>query len=53
MRTVIMRLTELSYWTVRRIREGTLSNVHYEFIYTDNFGLDRAFYRGKRNLDVG
>ena len=53
MRTLIKRLAEFSYWTVRRIREGTLSNAHYEFLYTDHFHLDRTFYKGKRILDVG
>jgi len=53
MRTLIKRLAEFSYWTVRRVREGTLSNVHYEFFYTGPFGLDRSFYAGKRILDVG
>src|SRR5581483_3817763 len=32
---------------------GTLTNVHYEFVFTEHFGLDRSFYAGKRILDVG
>jgi ubiquinone/menaquinone biosynthesis C-methylase UbiE len=53
MRTLIKRLAELSYWTMRRLREGALDNAHYEFFFTEHFGLDRSFYSGKRILDVG
>jgi ubiquinone/menaquinone biosynthesis C-methylase UbiE len=53
MRTLIKRLAEFSYWTVRRLREGVLSNAHYEVLYTDHFDIDRTFYTGKRILDVG
>lgn len=53
MRTQIKRIAELSYWTVRRIREGRLDNANYEFIFTDHFGLERSFYNDKRILDVG
>jgi ubiquinone/menaquinone biosynthesis C-methylase UbiE len=44
---------ELRYWQTRRAGEGTLSNRHYKRFYTDHFGLDAGFYRGRRILDVG
>ena len=44
---------ELAYWKERRDAEGVLGNAHYEMLFTDLFGLEVAFYRGKRLLDVG
>lgn len=44
---------ELGYWQWRKGEEGTLSNEHYEYFYTTHFGLDRAFYNGKKVLDIG
>jgi ubiquinone/menaquinone biosynthesis C-methylase UbiE len=44
---------ELAYWRERRRIEGTLSNRHYEELYTEQFGLARADYAGKRVLDIG
>ena len=45
--------SEMAYWRERHAAEGTLSNDHYERYYTSFFGLDHAFYEGKRVLDVG
>jgi ubiquinone/menaquinone biosynthesis C-methylase UbiE len=45
---------ELSFWRKRYEQEhGQLRNQHYERYYTTFFGLDRAFYRGKRVIDIG
>ena len=44
---------ELSFGESRVRQQGTLSNDHYQFFYTSHFGLTRAFYRGKRVLDIG
>jgi SAM-dependent methyltransferase len=44
---------ELAFWQSRLAREGALRNDHFEYFYTTHFGLDRAFYRGKRVLDLG
>lgn len=45
---------ELAYWQGRHQAEGgTLAGTHYERAYTDAFDLDRAFYAGKRILDIG
>ncbi|MEE4173879.1 MAG: class I SAM-dependent methyltransferase [Xanthomonadales bacterium] len=44
---------ELAYWRGRVEHEGRLRGPHYEFFYTDFFGLDRGFYAGKRVLDIG
>jgi len=44
---------ELDYWKLQKEREGTLGNKHYERYYTKHFGLDHAFFTGKRILDIG
>ena len=45
---------EFGFWREQAEREGgTLENRHYEHFFTEWFGLDRAFYEGKRVLDVG
>ena len=47
------RRAELAYWAARAGEEGELLNGWYEGAFTAHFGLDRAFYAGKRILDVG
>lgn len=47
------RRAELGYWRRRAALEGALGGSHYEFFYTDHFGLDRRLYSGKAVLDVG
>ncbi|HUT04472.1 MAG TPA: class I SAM-dependent methyltransferase [bacterium] len=44
---------ELKYWKSRKANEGTLSHNHYAFFYTTHFGLDEAFFHGKKVLDIG
>jgi SAM-dependent methyltransferase len=44
---------ELAYWQSRKRAEGDLSNAHYEWFYTEQFGLAPADYAGKRILDIG
>lgn len=44
---------ELSYWKNIKAKEGVLSNRHYMYFYTTHFGLDEAFYKGKKILDIG
>ncbi len=45
---------ELGFWRERlRAEGGRLEHGHYEHFFTTWFGLDRAFYAGKRVLDVG
>lgn len=44
---------ELAYWKSARSREGVLQNAFYEALFTTDIGLDRAFYTGKKVLDVG
>ena len=44
---------EWLYWRLQKWREGDLANDHYRMAFTDLFGLDDAFYRGQRVLDVG
>jgi SAM-dependent methyltransferase len=44
---------ELFYWKWRASNEPVLSNDHFAFFYTGYFGLDEAFYTGKRILDIG
>jgi SAM-dependent methyltransferase len=45
---------EYEFW--RKTREsagGTLRNGYFEQLFTDQFGLTRAFFVGKRILDIG
>ena len=44
---------EMGYWRGRLEIEGVLGNAHYEHVFTRHFGLDAAFFEGKRVLDVG
>jgi SAM-dependent methyltransferase len=44
---------EFAYWLERKRAEGSLSNTHYERVYTTSFGLDRSDFAGKRVLDIG
>ncbi len=44
---------EIKYWKSRKSEEGTLSHSHYAFFYTTHFGLDEAFFDGKKILDIG
>lgn len=52
-RTKAKELNELMFWRARQKREGVLSNDHYAPFYTEIFGLDRAYYEGKRIADIG
>ena len=45
--------SELAFWERRLQQQGRLSNDHFEYFYTTHFGLDKAFYRGKKILDIG
>jgi len=44
---------EISYWKYKKLKEGNLSNSHYQYFYTTYFGLEESFYNGKRILDIG
>ncbi|MGD0006380.1 MAG: class I SAM-dependent methyltransferase [Anaerolineaceae bacterium] len=44
---------ELFFWKGRAANEPVLVNDHFAFFYTGYFGLDEAFYTGKRVLDIG
>lgn len=52
LRTLIKEEAEFLFWW-RRFRRGGVGNQHFERIFTEVFGLDRAFFEGKRMLDVG
>jgi SAM-dependent methyltransferase len=52
-RQIGKRRAELAYWRERRGLEGGLEGYHYERFFTEYFGLSRAFYAGKRVLDIG
>ncbi len=48
------RDAELAYWRKRHAEQnGTLSNSHYEPLFTDVFDLTREDYAAKRVLDIG
>jgi SAM-dependent methyltransferase len=44
---------ELHFWRQRHEAEGRLANEQFERFFTDQFGIERDFYSGKRMLDVG
>ncbi len=45
---------EFEFWRKTRANSGgVLQNNHFEQLFTDQFGLTRAFFAGKRILDVG
>lgn len=47
------RRAELEFWQARAAAEGELANYWYERAFTTLFGVDAAFFAGKRMLDVG
>ncbi len=45
---------EFEFWQkTREDAGGTLQNGYYEQLFTDQFGLTREFFAGKRILDIG
>jgi len=44
---------EYMFWKKTLEQEGALRNGQYETFFTTLFGLDKAFYDGKRILDIG
>jgi SAM-dependent methyltransferase len=44
---------ELTYWLKKQAEEGVLRNDHYEFLYTEHWGLTRSAYEGKSIVDIG
>ena len=51
--TSVKNAGEMAYWQDRKTKEGSLANSHYQFFYTQFFGLDDNFYSGKKLLDIG
>ncbi|MFZ4507022.1 MAG: class I SAM-dependent methyltransferase [Fimbriimonas sp.] len=44
---------ELDFWRSRPRLNSVLAHDHYEFFYTEFFGLNAESYRGKTILDIG
>lgn len=44
---------ELRFWKSKKSQEGRLRHDHYEYFYTEHFGLTHEDYAGKRVLDIG
>tara|TARA_R110002072_G_scaffold19826_13_gene73074 strand:+ start:520 stop:1179 length:660 start_codon:yes stop_codon:yes gene_type:complete len=44
---------ELAYWKMTKKRDKLFGNDHYEYFYTEYFGLDKSFYEAKGVLDIG
>jgi ubiquinone/menaquinone biosynthesis C-methylase UbiE len=44
---------ELNYWKDRKLKEGKLTNLHYEYFYTTHFDMMKSFYDNKIILDLG
>jgi len=51
--TRFKEFSELLYWKRKKRKEGRLTNTHYEFFFTDYFGLDHDFYKDKIIADIG
>lgn len=49
----VKREGELTYWHERAALEGALTGDHYEWFFTEHFGIERATYAARRILDVG
>jgi ubiquinone/menaquinone biosynthesis C-methylase UbiE len=43
---------EFAWWQALKSEKG-LANDHYQYFFTDHFGLSTDFYFGKRVLDIG
>ncbi len=47
-------LFEYLYWLMKCLKEGgSLTNRHYQWVFTEGFGLETTYYEGKKILDVG
>jgi len=44
---------ELAFWKATFDKEGHLVGRHFEYFFTDHFGLDRGFFDGAHMLDIG
>jgi ubiquinone/menaquinone biosynthesis C-methylase UbiE len=44
---------EFDYWNNRKNIEGNLRNEHYEYFFTEHFGLNHAYYQDKIIADIG
>lgn len=51
--SIFKEFIEISYWKIKKFREGELSNSHYKTFYTSYFSLDDTFYIDKTILDIG
>jgi SAM-dependent methyltransferase len=52
LRTRVKRWGEARYWK-KLVGDPAGGNAHFEFFFTEYFGLDRDFYEDKAILDVG
>lgn len=43
---------ELNFWRILKLKRGFFKD-HYEQFYTTHFGFDKAFFNGKKILDIG
>lgn len=44
---------EWLFWMSKKIREGKLTNHHYEFFFTEYFGFTKEAYKAKKVMDIG
>ncbi len=49
----VKRRHAFHFFNGKHEKEGTLRHDHYERFHTTHFGLDHAFYAGKKLLDIG
>lgn len=44
---------EWVFWMSKKIKEGKLTNHHYEYFFTTYFGFSKDDYLGKKVMDIG
>ena len=44
---------EISYWRIKKLKEGNLTNWHYKDFYTTYFSIPESFYNDKIIMDIG
>ena len=53
LRTRFKELVEIAFWKYKKLKEGDLTNWHYEEFFTTYFDIDKSFYENKCMLDIG
>lgn len=49
----LKQATELLYWRLKKWEEKEFNNSHYQYFYTNYFGLSASYFEDKSILDIG